>query len=136
VASREKNEMLAARQDRVAEGAPEDVREAVQELSKRLNDLKETAAAPIGAIGRSEPVSAAEAAATPAEAPDGHQQDLALVAAAVEAERGRASRLRGEIDQLVAQVAQLEEESRRVAQLRADREHWAAKARSVAQSLL
>jgi hypothetical protein len=109
---------------------------ALRRTFERRFRSSRSAAAPIGAIGRSEPVSAAEAAATPAEAPDGHQQDLALVAAAVEAERGRASRLRGEIDQLVAQVAQLEEESRRVAQLRADREHWAAKARSVAQSLL
>ena len=127
--------MLAEKVERAGGGAGTDVRGVVQELSKRLSDLREAAPAP-APLGARIALSQDAANEPPQAAPEALQSDLALVKAAIEAERRRAEQLREELKELAAQLGLLEEESRRVAQLRADREQLAARVRTFATAAL
>jgi hypothetical protein len=127
--------MLAAKVERPGHETGSDVRNVVQELSQRLTELRDSAP-PASARPRVATPTPSLEPARPATEERPQSAELALVRAALEAERQRGAELRGEISDLIAEVALLEEESRRVAQLRADREQWAGRARAFAASVL
>jgi hypothetical protein len=127
--------MLADKLDRAGEETGSGVRGAVQELSKRLSDLRDGAPTTPSARPRVG-VGIPGGDATKPEATPAGPGDLALVKAAIEAERQRGLHLRGEVDELIAEVSRLEEESRKVAQLRAEREQWSGRARTLAAAVL